>query len=163
MYANNCKRTWSFANIRFRTNILTWIYCAPLWENIEAKIFSTCICFTSNRLFVCKFVKTFWSKSKQMIHINGICEYTEACEYKVNKINICFDSLGSEYKKLWIWCTLVKSKKNWDFCTEIRQALWLKIFGKVRGGLWILLLCGFSLWTFGQGWASFKFDNDVTR
>ncbi len=50
-----------------------------------------------------------------------------------------------------------KQNEIWDFCAEIRQAQWLKIFGKVRGWTMDLLLCEFSLLTFRQGSASFKF------
>jgi hypothetical protein len=42
-----------------------------------------------------------------MMRINGVCEYTETCEYEANKIHIRFDSLRSEYKKLRIRRTLV--------------------------------------------------------
>ncbi len=34
------------------------------------------------------------------MRINGVCEYTETCEYEENKIHIRLDSLRSE-KKTW--------------------------------------------------------------
>jgi hypothetical protein len=36
---------------------------------------------------------------KRLMRINGVCEYTETCEYEENKIDISFDSLQSESKK----------------------------------------------------------------
>jgi hypothetical protein len=35
-----------------------------------------------------------------MMRKNGVCEYTETCEYEANKIHIRLDSLRSEEKKV---------------------------------------------------------------
>ncbi len=37
---------------------------------------------------------------KRMMRINGVCEYTEICEYEANKIHIRLDSLRSEQKNV---------------------------------------------------------------
>jgi hypothetical protein len=38
----------------------------------------------------------FKANKEQMRRINGVCEYTETCEYEVNEIHIRLDSLRSE-------------------------------------------------------------------
>jgi hypothetical protein len=42
-------------------------------------------CIKSN---ICEFVRIFSSEYKQIMPINGVCEYTETCEYEANKIHI---------------------------------------------------------------------------
>ncbi len=37
---------------------------------------------------ICEFVRIFCSEYKQIMPINGVCEYTETCEYEANKIHI---------------------------------------------------------------------------
>jgi hypothetical protein len=77
-----------------------------VWENMTRifalkQIFaSTCIIFASNRIFACKFVRIFGSEYEQMMWINGVCKYTETCEYEANKIHIRWDSHRSEFKKV---------------------------------------------------------------
>jgi hypothetical protein len=41
----------------------------------------------------------FETNMKRVMWINGVCEYTETCEYLANKIHICLDLLRSKYKK----------------------------------------------------------------
>ncbi len=38
----------------------------------------------------------FEANMKRMMRLNGVCEYTETCEYEATKINIRLDSLRSE-------------------------------------------------------------------
>ncbi len=40
--------------------------------------------------------KYFEANIKRMIRIDGVCEYTETCEFEANKIYIRLESLRSE-------------------------------------------------------------------
>ncbi len=72
LYANICNQilTWMWNSLQvlwiFASKQKLWNKYSPVWENMKQTfalkwIFaSTCICFASNRIFVCKFVRLFW-------------------------------------------------------------------------------------------------------
>jgi hypothetical protein len=59
----------------------------------EANIFSNMYFFASNPIFLCDLCKYFEANMKRMMQINGVCEYTEPCEYEAIRSIFCLDLL----------------------------------------------------------------------
>jgi hypothetical protein len=68
-------------NIRSEANIRFYVHFLHQIEYVYANL--------------CEY---FMANMKRMMRINGVCEYTETCEYEANKIHFRLDSLQSEKK-----------------------------------------------------------------